>query len=163
MNYNQTFSILFWLNRLKVNSRGLAPIWVRITVAGKRAQFSVQRQIHPGSWDADKNRAKGNSTEARALNDYLLMIQAKITKHYNILLATKELVTAQDVKNSYKGIQEVKKTFLQLFTLYNQQLSERKEIGDLSDGRYKKFQTLYKKSAEFVKYKFKRSDVALMN
>lgn len=161
MNYNQTFSILFWLNRLKANSQGLAPIWVRITVAGKRAQFSVQRQIHPGSWDADKNRAKGNSTEARSLNDYLLMIQAKITKHYNVLLSTKEIVTAQDVKNSYKGIQEVKKTFLQLFTLYNQQLSERKEIGDLSEGRYKKFQTLYKKSAEFVKYKFKKSDVAL--
>jgi hypothetical protein len=30
MNFNQTFSILFWLNKSKANSKGLVPIWVEI-------------------------------------------------------------------------------------------------------------------------------------
>ena len=68
---------------------------------------------------------------------------------------------ADDAKNSYKGIKEVKKTFLQLFNQYNQQLSERKEIDDLSDGRYNRFLILLGKCEEFVKYKFKKSDVLL--
>lgn len=161
MNFNQTFSILFWLNRSKANSKGLIPIWVRITVDGRRAECSIQKQILPGLWDPQNNRAKGNSPEARSINNYLVMVQAEITKHYNILLSTKEVVTVEDVKNSYRGIKEIKKTFLQLFNLYNQQLSERNEVDDLSDGRFKRFQILNNKCVEFIKYKFKRSDVAL--
>jgi integrase len=161
MNLNQTFSILFWLNKSKANSKGLVPIWARITIDGKRAECSVKKQILLTLWDAEKNRAKGNSDEARAINNYLVMVQAELTKHYNILLSTKEFVTAEDVKNSYKGIKEVKKTFLELYTLYNQKLSERKEIEDLSDGRFKRFKVLYKKCAEFIKYQFKKSDLPL--
>ena len=112
-------------------------------------------------WDGQNNKAKGNSDDARAINNYLIIVQGELNKHYNILLSTKELVTAEDVKNSYKGIKEEKKTLLQLFTLYNQKLSERKEIEDLSNGRYKRFKILYNKCAEFIKYKLKKSDVAL--
>jgi integrase len=161
MNLNQTFSILFWINRSKANSKGLVPVWARITVDGKRAECSVKKQIQSTLWDAERNRAKGNSDDARAINSYLIMVQAELTKHYNILLSTKDIVTAEDVKNSYKGIKEEKKTFLELFSLYNQKLSERNEIEDLSDGRFKRFKILYKKCAEFIKYKFKKSDIPL--
>lgn len=161
MNLNQTFSILFWLNKAKANSKGLVPIWARITIDGKRAECSIKKQIHPSLWDADGNRAKGKSDEVKTINNYLVMVQAELTKHYNILLSTKEFVTAEDVKNSYKGIKEEKKTFLELFALYNQKLSERKEIEDLSDGRFKRFKILYGKCADFIKYKFKKSDIPL--
>jgi integrase len=161
MNLNQTFSILFWLNRAKANSKGLVPIWARITIDGKRAECSVKKQISSALWDAEKNRAKGNSDEARSINNYLVMVQAELTKHYNILLSTKDFVTAEDVKNSYKGIKEEKKTFLELYSLYIQKLSERKEIEDLSDGRFKRFKVLHKKCAEFIKYQFKKSDLPL--
>lgn len=161
MNLNQTFSILFWLNKAKANSKGLVPIWARITIDGKRAECSIKKQIHPNLWDADGNRAKGKSDDVKSINNYLVMVQAELTKHYNILLSTKDFVTAEDVKNSYKGIKEEKKTFLELFTLYNQKLSERKEIEDLSDGRFKRFKVLYGKCADFIKYKFKKSDVPL--
>ena len=161
MNFNQTFSILFWLNKAKMNKQGLVPIWVRITVDGKRAECSTQKQIHPKFWDAENNKVLDKFSEARAINDYLTLVKADILRHYNILLSTKEVVIADDVKNSYKGIKEVKKTFLQLFNQYNQQLSERKEIDDLSDGRYNRFLILLGKCEEFVKFKFKKSDVLL--
>ena len=43
MNFNQTFSILFWLKKAKMNKQGFMPIWVRITVDDERAEFSTQK------------------------------------------------------------------------------------------------------------------------
>lgn len=112
MNLNQTFAILFWLKKTKINKQGLAPIWVRITVDGERAEFSTQKQIFPRFWDAENNLASKDFSEAKATNDYLTLVKADILRHYNMLISTKEVVTAIDVKNSYKGIKEVKKTVL---------------------------------------------------
>ena len=161
MNLNQTFSILFWLNKAKMNKQGLIPIWIRITVDGKRAECSTQKQIHPKFWDAENNKVLDKYSESRSINDYLTLVKADILKRYNILLSTKDFVTPEDVKNNYKGVKEVKKTFLQLFKQYNQQLTERKEIEDLSEGRHKRFEILLGKCEAFIKYKFKRSDVVL--
>ena len=161
MNFNQTFSILFWLNKAKMNKQGLIPIWIRITVDGRRAECSTQKQIHLKFWDAESNKVLDKFSEARSINDYLTLVKADILRHYNILLSTKEVVSAEDVKNSYKGVKEIKKTFLQLFKQFNQQLTERKEIDDLSEGRHKRFEILLGKCETFVKYKFKRSDIIL--
>jgi integrase len=161
MNFNQTFSILFWLHKARITKQGLAPIWVRITVDGKRAECSTQKQIHPRFWDAENNKVIDKFSEAKAINDYLTLVKADLLRHYNILVSTKDIVTAEDVKNSYKGVKEIKKTFLQLFKQFNQQLAERKEIDDLSDGRYKRFEILYNKCEAFIKFKFKRSDIIL--
>lgn len=156
MNLNQTFSILFWLNKAKMNKQGLIPIWIRITVDGRRAECSTQKQIYPKFWDAENSKVLDKFSESRSINDYLTLVKADILRHYNILLSTKDFVTADDVKNSYKGVKEIKKTFLQLFDQFNQQLTERKEIDDLSEGRHKRFEILYEKCDTFIKYKFKR-------
>lgn len=144
-----------------MNKQGLIPIWIRITVDGKRAECSTQKQIHPKFWDAENNKVLDKYSESRSINDYLTLVKADILKRYNILLSTKDFVTPEDVKNNYKGVKEVKKTFLQLFKQYNQQLTERKEIEDLSEGRHKRFEILLGKCEAFIKYKFKRSDVVL--
>lgn len=161
MNFNQTFAILFWLNKAKMNKQGLIPIWIRITVDGRRSECSTQKQIPLKFWDAENNKVLDKFSEARSINDYLTLVKADILRHYNILLSTKDVVTAEDVKNSYKGVKEIKKTFLQLFKQFNQQLTERKEIDDLSEGRHKRFEILIGKCETFVKYKFKRSDIIL--
>ncbi|MBK5278999.1 MAG: hypothetical protein JJE09_09080 [Bacteroidia bacterium] len=152
MNLNQTFSILFWLHKAKTTKQGLAPIWVRISVDGKRAECSTQKQIHPKFWDAENSKVLDKFSESRSINDYLTLVKADILRHYNILISTKDFVTADDVKNSYKGVKEIKKTFLQLFKQFNQQLTERKEIDDLSEGRHKRFEILYGKCEAFIKY-----------
>lgn len=161
MNLNQTFSILFWLNKAKTNKQGLIPIWIRITLDGKRAECSTQKQVHPKFWDQENNKVFDRYCEAKAINDYLILVKADLIRHYNILLSTKEYVTAEDLKNNYKGVKEIKKTFLQLFTQFNQQLKERKEIDDLSEGRLRRFGILYGKVQEYIKHKFRKSDMTL--
>lgn len=161
MNLNQNFSILFWLKKSKMNKLGLVPIWARITLDGRRSEFSTQKQINPKYWDAANGKVLEKCIESKHVNDYLTLLKANLLKHYNILLTTKDLVTSEDVKKSYKGVKPLKQTFLELFRQFNQHLLERREIGSLSSGRLKRFQVIYVKCKEFIKYKFKKSDVLL--
>jgi hypothetical protein len=78
----------------------------------------------------EHNRVRTNCSDATSINDYLDLVRSEVLRHYNILLTTRDVVTADDVKNSYKGIKEIKKTFFQLFDQYMQHLVSRKEIND---------------------------------
>lgn len=144
-----------------MNKQGLVPIWARITVDGQRAEFSTQKQIFPKFWDAENNKVNNKYSEAGQINDYLTLVKAEVIKHYNILISTNDIVSADDVKKSYKGVKEIKKTFLQLFRQFNQHLLDRREVNDLSEGRHKRFQILYGKCSDFVKSKFRKTDVNL--
>ncbi len=161
MNFNQSLSILFWLNKSKANKLGLVPIWIRITINGKRAECSTKRQILPEHWNSEKGEATNKCAEAIALNDYLLFVRSDILKHYNVLLSTNTHITSDDVKRSYQGIKEVKKTLLEIFNQYNQHLLERKEISDISEGRYNRFIINYGKCESFLRHKFKKLDILL--
>lgn len=160
MNH-QKFSILFWLKKDKINAHGLAPIWARITIDGKRSEFSTQRQVPPQFWNPEKSSVSNQYSEAGGINDYLTIVKAELIRHYNALLMMNDVVTPDDVRNNFKGVKRSKKSILQLFQQFIQQLTERREIDDLSLGRYKRFKVLEGKCKEFIKTKFKKIDIDL--
>ena len=45
-----TSSILFYIRRYRINKDGKAPIYLRITIKGKRADFTTNRFIIPEKW-----------------------------------------------------------------------------------------------------------------
>ena len=47
------------------------PIYVRVTVDGKRAEWSVQRSCNQGTWNQAMGRASGTKEEVKILNAYL--------------------------------------------------------------------------------------------
>ena len=49
----------------KANKSGLHPIYIRITLNGKRSEFSTKKYIDPKKWDEKNMRVKGNTEEAR--------------------------------------------------------------------------------------------------
>ncbi|WP_366521588.1 Arm DNA-binding domain-containing protein [uncultured Polaribacter sp.] len=77
MKTSTTFSILFWLKQSKAKN-GEAPLYVRITVNGQRAEISLKRKIKITNWSAIKNRVKGTNQEARTINEYLNQVQKGI-------------------------------------------------------------------------------------
>lgn len=61
-NYEHiTISILFYIKRAKVNSLGVCPIYIRVTVNAKRFEFSANRFINPDRWSSKGIKAKGSS------------------------------------------------------------------------------------------------------
>jgi hypothetical protein len=71
---NQRFKTLFFLKKGKVYKNGSMPVYVPITIDGKRAECSIQRNCEPSKW----NRRNGSKNESIQLNAYLDAIHGKI-------------------------------------------------------------------------------------
>jgi hypothetical protein len=56
-----TFSVLFFIKRTKLLRNGEAPICLRITIDGQRAEALIKRSILPELWNTGKCCAKGNT------------------------------------------------------------------------------------------------------
>ena len=61
-----TFKILFLLKKGKGINKDSLPIYVRVTVAGKRVEWSTHRRCKTGiSWDQRKGGAIGKKGKSR--------------------------------------------------------------------------------------------------
>lgn len=116
---SNTYSLLTWLYTQKVES-GFATIYFRITINSKRANISLNKKVKIDSWDNSKSKFKGNSNEARILNQYLKEEESKIAKAYRELELEGKLITAQLVKARYLGTDHKQKTLQELITYHNQ-------------------------------------------
>ena len=55
----------FYVKEVKKDRTGEAPIYLRITVNGERAEISTNRRVNPGFWDKSSERVAGRSEPAR--------------------------------------------------------------------------------------------------
>ena len=62
-----TLGLLFYIRRMKLNRHGVAPILMRITVNGARADASIKKTILPQLWDADKGRTLDKKREGEGI------------------------------------------------------------------------------------------------
>ncbi|NQX99825.1 MAG: site-specific integrase, partial [Flavobacteriaceae bacterium] len=77
MKTKHTFGVLFF-TRSNSKLKDSVLIFVRITVNGKRSEISLKRNIPSKQWDKHKNRVRGNSQEARMINNHIQQIQNKL-------------------------------------------------------------------------------------
>src|SRR3546814_8141294 len=61
-------TILFYGKTSKTTKEGLLPIYLRVTINGKRFEVSTGRYLDASRWSVASGRAKGNAEEARSLN-----------------------------------------------------------------------------------------------
>ena len=99
----ESFSVLFWGQKTRKNKRNEFPIYLRITVDGKRAELSTHRFVDEKSWDAKSQRVKNRATNAIQINSFLDMIRGKVQETFNTLIASGEEVTARRIKDIISG------------------------------------------------------------
>jgi hypothetical protein len=56
---------------MRLNSKGENPIYLRLTVDGKRKEKSLNRSIKLNKWNSNKQRGKGSNEIIKTLNEYL--------------------------------------------------------------------------------------------
>ena len=155
MTTQHTFSILFWLNKSKTKD-GEAPIWVRITVDGKRKEVSVKRKLDVKLWNSKKGRANGTRQEAREINHYLDQVQNQLHGIYQEMKAANQLVTAEAIKNQFTGAEKKEHTLVKLFDYHNEEMKE-----SLAWGTLKNYFTTQKYVVRFLKQERKTTDIYL--
>ncbi|MEK6482501.1 Arm DNA-binding domain-containing protein [Catalinimonas sp. 4WD22] len=103
MQSRQTYSILPIIRKSRVNAQGEVPIYIRITVNGKRQEFLSKQWVEIDQWDSRKGRVKGNKENARIINAQLEHIRTRLNSIYNELDKDGGLITATAIKVDTTG------------------------------------------------------------
>ena len=100
-----TFGLLFYIRRDKTNKKGEAPVFMRLTINGERADASIKRFIEPHAWNSAKGKANEKSRGGKDLNLYLDAISANILRIQRDLELDKKEVSAQIILNRQRKVQ----------------------------------------------------------
>lgn len=155
-----TFRILFYLKRNAPKSNGLVPVMCRITVNGKISQFSCKLDVDEKHWDVKTGRMTGRSAVALEANRMLDKIRVGINKAYQDICDKDNYVTAEKVRNAFLGMGMNHETLLAVFRQHNEDYA--KQVGKIKSQRsYWKYCTVYNHLSEFIRQRYKVSDIAL--
>ncbi|NHF59173.1 site-specific integrase [Flavobacteriaceae bacterium TP-CH-4] len=159
---NDSFSILFYPKRNDANKRGQAPLYMRITVDGRRTELSIRRKVDIAKWDTSKEKMRGNTPELREVNSHMSNIRMRILKLYDKLIDEDRHVTAVMLKDTYLGKKKPEKMLLEVFQEHNNQVEQL--VGqDFAAGTAERYRTAKKHLAEYIKHDYKKDDIPIQD
>lgn len=94
------FTVLFFLKKSKLLKNGEAPICMRITINGKRAEVQIKRSIDVTKWNTQKNARLAGEKKYQEINHYLDTIRTKILQIHRELEQDGKPITADIIKIS---------------------------------------------------------------
>ncbi|WP_421804322.1 site-specific integrase [Flagellimonas sp.] len=155
---NPSFTQLFYLKSRNRNKSVKVPIYLRLTVNGKRSELSISRKIEPEKWHARLGKMKGSDAKAVQLNQYLDTVRSKINRIHQRFIDEEKPFTALDIKSAYVDNGDKLKMLVVLFEEHNAEME--KLIGkDFALGTWKRYNTTKKHVQEYVKSEYRRSDI----
>jgi site-specific recombinase XerD len=167
MKHN-SFSILFWLYKDKVQENSEKPIYARITINGKRAEISIQRSVIESAWDQKAQKVKNKHKDSVTINGYLDLMKGKFQMIYNQLISSNEEITAMKIKNVFLGKstneepQKPKhKTICEAFDYHNLKMEETLKVGKVCDKTLLRYKITKNKVVAFMEKQYQVSDMEL--
>ncbi|WP_134091066.1 site-specific integrase [Olivibacter sp. XZL3] len=158
---NTTITLHIYARAAKANAAGLHPLYVRITIDGKRTEFSSKKFINPKHWDQKMMKMKGNTEEARSINSYLEKLKAKITQTQIVLEYQEIALTLESFMHVFIGKSaERERTLIPVFEEHNKRLFSLVGI-EYAQGTYERYQTSLQHTKEFIQYQYGVNDIAL--
>lgn len=153
-----TFKILFYIKRSNPKKNGKVAIMGRITIDGKRSQFSTKLEIYPDEWNNEWGKSIGNNAEAIAINSMLDKIRGKIVTYYYKLMDIDGYASPDKIKNILLGFEEKGKTIIYYFNKFNEQY--RSKVGvTVRRTTYLRYELVKKRLSEFMEKTYKVKDM----
>ena len=152
------FSLLFYMKKQKNYQSGSAPIYIRITVSGKRSETTTGRECEPSRWNTGAGRANGTKEDTRAFNAFLDDLQTKVYQAHRLLTEADELITAETIRNKFLGKTEKPRSLIAIFKDHNKKVEAL--IGkEYAKGTLCRYQTSLKHTIDFLKWKYNLTDI----
>jgi site-specific recombinase XerD len=160
---NYKISILFLIQKTKINKQGKCPIRCRITYNEGRHEFATGLLINPNTWYSKLQQTKPPNEENTYVNSQLSLIKNKINQAFLFLQMKGSDFDVDDLYLIYKGEKPKKeKGILEVYTEYNNKI--KKLIGkDIELVTYNKYLESYNHLKDFVRFKFNSADLKLKN
>jgi integrase len=156
---NATISVLFFARKSKANSRGEAPIYMRITINGERFDLGTKRFVGMENWLTEAGKVNGRSETAKSINSFLDSLRAKAFDHQKQILLEGKQLTMEEFKTRWQGVSiERPRMLMEIFEQHNEQMKAlvNHEFSPLTLERYS---TSKKHTQEFMKWKYKINDI----
>lgn len=112
-------ALIFFLKKPKNYVSGPVPIYLRITVNGRRAEFSCGRTCDVKRWNSGTGRAIGTKEDVRSLNGYLDSLQRKMYYAQSNLVDEQSEITIESLKERFSGREKQSYLLLDLFSDHN--------------------------------------------
>ena len=150
----------FYAKSTKANANGLLPIYVRLTVDGKRLEFSTKKFVEKTKWSSDLSKMKGTTEEARSINSYLDLMKSKVLDAQMELLHRNEALSIENFKNKLLGTGERQRMLVPIFQDHNNKIKEL--VGkEYAPGTLERYRTSLSHTIEFLQWKYKVSDIEI--
>tara|TARA_R100000306_G_C4379749_1_gene143611 strand:- start:4482 stop:5717 length:1236 start_codon:yes stop_codon:yes gene_type:complete len=157
-----SLSLLFFIKKSKVNSSGKTTIFLRITLDGRRSEFSVHRKIRLNWWNSKAQRAMGNSPEAQNINQHLSILRNKVYSIQQNFERENETYSVTDIRDVLLGKDKTQKMLLEIFQEHNDEVDSL--VGkDFAAGTAERYRTCKKHVAAYVKKKYKKNDIPVQD
>lgn len=155
-----TICIGFALKKSKILGNGTAPIYIRITVDGCRVEFTTRRYLNPEHWNAESQKTKGTSNEAKTFNQYLKTLEQQVYDAHRQMTDAKVAVTAEALRDRVtgKGEAEKSKMLVPIFKEHNKRVSLL--VGkEYAEGTLERYETSLSHTIEFLQWQYRINDI----
>ncbi len=158
---NSKLSILFLLQKVRINKQGKCPIRCRISHLKSRHEFSIGLFINPNNWNSTLQKAIPPDTEHQQINTQLSLIKQEINQAFLFLQVQQEQFDVDDIYLKYKG-EDIKpsKTLMEVFTLHNTKMNSLVDI-EYTKSTYSKFVEAKQHTEDFLMYQNKKKNILL--
>lgn len=152
---NSRLSVVFVARKLNLETETIR-LYARVTVDGKRAEFSLNRELPVSLWDEKRKRGKGFSKYVISLNKYLDQVFTGLHEAHRQLLQEEVDITSAGIKSRYLGEDDRGKSLLDLITYHNTAM-----LTVLRKGTMKNYYSTERCIQEFLKEEMSIEDIPL--
>jgi site-specific recombinase XerD len=156
---NKRFSLFFYLKKQNNVKRDYA-VYLRLIIDTKRTEICTKRKWEFSRWDNAAGRSKGTKEDARILNAFLDLLQAKVYEAHHELISSGKAVSAELIKNKVAGIGDYQYTLLEVVEQHNKAVFQLIGKG-YCKGTWTKYNTTLMHLRNFLQWKYKISDINL--
>ncbi|MEY8019284.1 site-specific integrase [Muriicola sp. SD30] len=151
-------NILFYPKKSERNDDGMVMLYARITINGKRAEFSLGRRVDEQRWESRGGKLRGTTAEVSNFNRFLDNVRNRLYDIYDTLLKEKEDISASIIKNIYLGKAGNEYMILEIFQEHNDEIE--KLIGKgFTKGTLQRYKAAYKHVSAYIQQNYHRNDI----
>ena len=159
--YQEKISVLFVISSSRTNQKGLSPLHCRVTLNGKRKQFSTGLFVNPLYWENKVQKVTSKEANHKYINAQIERIQVKLCNRVLVFQIQDTPYTLENIIREYKGLENTKEEFI--VSYYNKYLARIKKLvgAEIKQATYAKFVYTASHLQAFVNWNFKKNDLPL--
>ncbi len=152
-------NISYVTHKSKIDDNGYVPMFMRLTLNGRRTEISLKKKVKFSSWCKSSQAVKKSDPQSNSINNLMLLQKTEALKCYNQLLSLGEKFDVLDVRKRLIG-ESTYKTLMYACDFHNEKMKSLIGI-EFAESTYVKYLATKKKVKAFIKAEYAKEDIIL--